>query len=175
MQLLLKRVFIYLIKSIFLILVRPYSIFPVSKLGSKYRIGILLFWKDENRISCLFKNVTLILKGIFLLWCASRKFQEMFWILINYPVNSKKRLFSDPNCLNWENLRNTRYLPGLINIRPPAKVVEFATNEEWSYQIIIFFFFMRRVQKKQAHAVKVGFLSQRSKINKSFLVLIQAK
>ena len=171
---LLKCVFIYLIKSIFLILVRPYSIFPVSKLGSKYRIGILLFWKDENRISCLFKSVTLILKGIFLLWCASRKFQEMFWILINYPVNSKKRLFSDPNCLNWENLRNTRYLPGLINIRPPAKVVEFATNEVWSYQIIIFF---PRVEykKKRAHAVKVGFLSQRSKINKSFLVLIQAK
>ena len=38
-----------------------------------------------------------------------------------------------------------------------------------------FFFFMRRVHKKQAHAVKVDFLSQRSKINKSFLVLIQAK
>ena len=50
-------------------------------------------------------------------------------------------------------------------------------RDQWRMKLSnhYFFFFMRRVQKKQAHAVKVGFLSQRSKINKSFLVLIQAK
>lgn len=77
--------------------------------------------EGRKSYASLFNNITLILTEMLP--------QENFKECLEFnKLNSKKRLFSYPNCLGK---KSTEYEgPGLVNIWPLAKVVEFGTNEE---------------------------------------------